>query len=81
MPRHSIPLAHVSLTHIVIPNLPLAVGTGALRKQWQAAKVDEAWANSAWAKTRARGDKRRALSDFDRFKAIKLRKQVRSPKR
>lgn len=76
VPRHSLPIAHASLTHIVIPKIPLAAGSGALLKQWQAAKVDEEWASSSWAQTRARGDKRRALSDFDRFKVMKLRKQV-----
>lgn len=34
------------------------------------------WEGSAWAKRRERREKRRALTDFERFKVLRLRKQV-----
>jgi len=60
----------------VIPKLPRAVGTGPLRKAWEKEEVDKKWEESAWAKNRERRQKRRALTDFERFKVMRLRKQV-----
>lgn len=76
VPRHAIALANVILTPIVIPKLPRAAGTGAVAKAWKKSEVDEKWAESAWAKKREQREKRRGLSDFDRFKVMRLRKQV-----
>ena len=76
VPRHSASLSDVSLTSIVIPKLPRAAGRGFVAKVWESNKVDEQYANSSWAKKRAQFQKRRALNDFERFKVMKLRKQV-----
>ncbi|MCJ1476163.1 hypothetical protein MMC13_004828 [Lambiella insularis] len=76
VPRHAIALANVILTPIVIPKLPRAAGTGAVARAWKKAEVEEKWAESAWAKKREQREKRRGLSDFDRFKVMRLRKQV-----
>lgn len=38
--------------------------------------MEKKWAESAWAKRREQREKRRNLSDFDRFKVLKLKKQV-----
>lgn len=76
VPRHSAPLANLSLTPIVIRKLPRAAGAGFVKKQWQEEKVDEKFAESSWAKRRAQFQKRRELNDFERFKVMKLRKQV-----
>jgi len=43
---------------------------------WEENKVDEKFAESSWAKKRAQYQKRRKLNDFERFKVLKLRKQV-----
>ncbi|MCJ1364521.1 hypothetical protein MMC16_003632 [Acarospora aff. strigata] len=77
VPRHASPLGHVILTPIVIPKLPRAVRTGALRKAWEKAEVQTKWEESAWAQNRERRQKRRALTDFERFKVMRLRKQAR----
>ncbi|KAL9056214.1 MAG: hypothetical protein Q9162_003094 [Coniocarpon cinnabarinum] len=77
LPRQSMPLAHVTLTGIVIPKFPRAAGTGPLRKSWEAHKVSEKWEASAWAQTKGRLDRRRELSDFERFKVMRLKKQRR----
>jgi len=76
VPRHSAPLAHVTLTHMIVPKIPKGAGTGAIRKQWAAAEVDKSWEESAWALGRARSARRRELTDFERFKVMRLRKQV-----
>ena len=48
-----------------------------MAKAWKEQKVDEKWDESAWAKRRDRREKRRALTDFERFKVLRLKKQVR----
>jgi hypothetical protein len=38
--------------------------------------VDETWLESSWAKKREQRERRSGLSDFERFKVMRLRKQV-----
>ncbi|KAG8528741.1 uncharacterized protein KY384_006428 [Bacidia gigantensis] len=75
--RQSAPLNHILITHIVISKMPRAAGRGPVAKKWEEAKVDEQWEQSAWAKRRDQQDKRKALSDFERFKVMRLKKQTR----
>ncbi|KAL2424560.1 hypothetical protein ABEF95_003140, partial [Exophiala dermatitidis] len=35
------------------------------------------WAQSSWAKKREQQDRRRNLTDFERFKVMRLKKQAR----
>ncbi|TKA71788.1 hypothetical protein B0A55_04297 [Friedmanniomyces simplex] len=77
VPRQSAPLSHVSLTSIVIPKLPLAVGQSGLKKQWESEKVEDKFNNSVYAKSKAKLARRKELSDFERFKVMVLRKQAR----
>ena len=77
VPRHSARLAEVQLTPIVIANLPRGIGSGPLKGKWEAAEVEKKWEESAFAKSRAKSHKRRQLNDFERFKVMRLRKQVR----
>lgn len=79
VPRQEIALAKLSLTPIVIPKLPRASGVGHVAKKWEEHKVQQKFDESAWAKKRAAMQKRRGLNDFERFKVMKMRKQVRSP--
>lgn len=76
VPRQEIALAKLSLTPIVIPKLPRASGVGHVAKKWEEHKVQQKFDESAWAKKRAALTKRRALNDFERFKVMKMRKQV-----
>lgn len=71
------PLSHLILTPIVIPALPRAARTGVVKAAWEKAGVDAKWQESAWAKKRVQGERRRALTDFERFKVLRLRKQAR----
>ena len=47
-----------------------------MKKEWEKSEVEKQWAESAWAKKREQKQRRRQLSDFDRFKVMKLKKQV-----
>lgn len=76
VPRQAIRTSTVSLTPWVIPNLPKAAGTGAVKKLWEKHEVDKKWAESSWAKKREQQERRRNLTDFERFKVMRLKKQV-----
>ncbi|KAF2404761.1 60S ribosomal protein L14-B [Trichodelitschia bisporula] len=77
VPRHAAALANVALTPIVIEKLPRAIGNGALKSAWKAAEVEKKWESGVFAQRRAQSAKRRSLNDFERFKVMRLRKQVR----
>lgn len=74
--RHAAALGNLILTPIVIPKLPRAAGRGPVAKAWEQNEVEQKWDESAWAKRRAWREKRRNLSDFERFKVLRLTKQV-----
>lgn len=75
-PRTPVALSAVSLTPFVIPRLPKGAGTGAVSKLWEKEEIDKKWSESTWAKKREQQDKRKNLSDFERFKVMRLKKQV-----
>ncbi|KAK2747128.1 hypothetical protein FQN57_002385 [Myotisia sp. PD_48] len=75
--RHSIPLSHITLTGLTIPKIPRGAGTGALKKLWEKESIDSKWADSSFAKKKQQQDRRRNLTDFERFKVMRLRKQAR----
>lgn len=76
VPRHSAALSDVALTPIVIEKLPRAIGTAPLKAAWEKAEVEKKFETSSWAQGRARIAKRKQLNDFERFKVMRLRKQV-----
>ncbi|KAJ5783924.1 uncharacterized protein N7518_009601 [Penicillium psychrosexuale] len=77
VPRHVLPLAHATLTHFTIPKLPRAAGTGPVKKLWAKNEIDGKWAKSTFAQRTDRSERRKNLSDFERFKVLRLRKQAR----
>ncbi|KAI5966791.1 uncharacterized protein KGF55_000200 [Candida pseudojiufengensis] len=77
VPRQAISLAKVTLTPIVLPNLPRGARTSTVNKKWAASDVDQKWASSAWAKKLASKERRSQLSDFERFQVMVLKKQRR----
>ncbi|KAL4927509.1 60S ribosomal protein eL14 [Aspergillus undulatus] len=77
VPRHVLPLSHATLTHFVIPKLPRAAGTGPVKKLWAANEIDGKWAKSSIAKKADTNNRRKNLTDFERFKVLRLRKQAR----
>ncbi|KAF3490663.1 60S ribosomal protein L14 [Arthroderma uncinatum] len=77
VPRHSIPLAYVTLTSLMVEKLPRKAGTGAMKKLWEKSGIDAKWAETGYAKKKEQQDRRRNLTDFERFKVMRLRKQAR----
>ncbi|OBA28809.1 hypothetical protein HANVADRAFT_57857 [Hanseniaspora valbyensis NRRL Y-1626] len=76
VPRQAVNLGHVVLTKLTF-DLPRGAKTGIVTKKWAKAEVSEKWAASAWAKKIAQRERRAALTDFERFQVLVLRKQKR----
>jgi large subunit ribosomal protein L14e len=76
VPRQAIALDHVYLTPFVIPKLPRSAGTGPVKRLWETNEIDQKWAESSWAKKREQQERRKNLTDFERFKVMRLKKQV-----
>jgi large subunit ribosomal protein L14e len=77
VPRQSIALAQLILTPLVLEKLPRAARTGVVAAAWKKADIEAKWQESAWAKKRTQKERRRALTDFERFKVMRLKKQAR----
>lgn len=77
VPRQSISLSQLILTPLVLEKLPRGARTGAVKAQWEKAGIEAKWQESAWAKKRSQKERRRQLTDFERFKVMRLRKQAR----
>src|SRR5277367_2299622 len=67
VPRQAAPLDNVYLTPFVIPKLPRSAGTGPVKRLWEKHEIDQ---------KRDQQDRRRNLTDFERFKVMRLKKQV-----
>lgn len=80
-PRTVVQLSRTLLTPIVIEKLPRGARTGAVKKAWENAGVDANWKESNWAKKQLQQERRQSLTDFDRFKVMRLKKQRRFEER
>lgn len=65
----------------MIPKLPRGARTGAVKKAWEAYGVDAKWKETNWAKKQLQQERRQSLTDFDRFKVMRLKKQRRFEER
>ncbi|KAH9888665.1 ribosomal protein L14-domain-containing protein [Xylariomycetidae sp. FL2044] len=81
VPRQAISLSDVLLSDFIIEKLPRAVRTGTLKSAWTKAEIDAKWKESKWAKRKDQTERRQALTDFDRFKVMRLKKQRRFEER
>lgn len=52
-----------------------------MKKAWEATGVDAKWTESNWAKKQLQQQRRQSLTDFDRFKVMRLKKQRRFEER
>ncbi|PVG02102.1 putative RPL14B-ribosomal protein [Serendipita vermifera] len=77
VPRQSLPYKHLVLTSFVVPKLPRAAGTPTVKKHIEKCDVDSKWAATSWAKKRDLVERRKKLSDFERFKVMLGKKQRR----
>ncbi|KAJ2157038.1 hypothetical protein GGF46_004783 [Coemansia sp. RSA 552] len=76
--RQMMPFKNVVLTDIVVKRLPRTVGSKSLAKFLEKQEVVEAWNKSSWAKKLEARKRRAAMTDFDRFKLMRLKKQQRT---
>ncbi|AET38173.1 60S ribosomal protein eL14 Ecym_2443 [Eremothecium cymbalariae DBVPG len=76
VPRQAFSLGHVVLTPLTF-DLPRGSRTSTVSKKWIASNVTEKWTSSSWAKKIAQLERRSALTDFERFQVMVLRKQKR----
>lgn len=64
------------LTKFVL-KMPYGLRTGLVKKLWEKEEIEKKWAKTVWAKKIASKKLREKLTDFDRFKLMKL-KQARN---
>ena len=74
-------LAKVLLSSLIIEGLNRGSRTGTVRKAWEKAEIDSKWEQTNWAKKRDQIERRKGLTDFDRFKVLRLKKQRRFEER
>ncbi|KAG1239924.1 hypothetical protein G6F68_018164 [Rhizopus microsporus] len=75
--RQAFPYRRMVLTPLVLKSLPRNAGQTALKKVLEKSEVVAAWNKTAWAKKIEQRNVRASLSDFDRFKLLKFKNQVR----
>ena len=81
VPRQAIPLAKCLLSQFVIEGLIRGSRNGVVKKLWEKNDIDAKWKESNWAKKREQMQRRKNLTDFDRFKVMRLKKQRRFEQR
>ncbi|PSR90732.1 60S ribosomal protein L14-A-like protein [Coniella lustricola] len=79
--RQLVSFSNVVLTDFVVASLPRGARTTTVKKFWEKAEIDKKWKESNWAKKRDQQSKRAGLTDFDRFKVLRLKKQRRFEER
>ena len=77
VPRQAFPYRHLTLTSLAVPKLPRSAGSGTVKKYVEEAGIIAKWESSAWAKKRSGAEKRRTLSDFERFQVMVHKKSRR----
>ena len=77
VPRQAVPLAKCLLSQFTVEGLLRGSRRGTVKKVWEKNEIDAKWKESNWAKKRDQQQRRKALTDFDRFKVMRLKKQRR----
>ena len=81
VPRQSVPLTKCLLSQLTVEGLNRGARHASLKKQWESSGIDAKWKETNWAKKRDQIARRKALTDFDRFKVLRLKKQRRFEER
>ncbi|SPO03805.1 probable ribosomal protein L14.e.B, cytosolic [Cephalotrichum gorgonifer] len=81
VPRQPVRLSDVLLSNMVVADLPRGARHAALKKFWAKSEIDAKWKETSWFKRRQQNERRQALTDFDRFKVMRLKKQRRFEER
>ncbi|KAI9460091.1 ribosomal protein L14-domain-containing protein [Russula earlei] len=69
-PRQAFLYRHLTLTPLTVSKLPRNAGSGTVKKHVDKTGFVAKWESTAWAKKRAAAEKRRTLSDFERFQVM-----------
>lgn len=77
VPRHAAFLSSVQVDKLIVENVTRGVGHGPLKRAMTKAGVMEKFNKSDRCKKTQQIHTRRKLSDFERFKVMILKKQVR----
>ncbi|KAF7729448.1 hypothetical protein EC973_004428 [Apophysomyces ossiformis] len=75
--RQAFPYRRMTLTPLVVKGLPRGAGQKVLKKFLEKNDTINAWEKTNWAQKIARREVRANLTDFDRFKLLKLKNQRR----
>ncbi|KAK1672711.1 ribosomal protein L14 [Colletotrichum godetiae] len=81
VPRQPISLSNALLSSLVVEGLPRGARTGTVKKFWEKSEIDKKWKETNWFKRSTQIERRKNLSDFDRFKVLRLKKQRRFEER
>ena len=76
VPRHALSFRRMVLTPLTV-KIPRGVRTGTLKKVLEKEEVTEKFAKSAWGQKLQRRHVRQGLTDLERFKLMRLKKQKR----
>ena len=79
--RSTVSFSNTLLTPLVIEKLPRGARSGAVKAAWEKAGIDAKWKEGNWAKKQLQQERRQSLTDFDRFKVMRLKKQRRFEER
>ncbi len=74
--RQQVNLKCLYLTKFKI-RIPHSARESTVRKSWVKAEIDKKWAESSWAKKIAAAKLRANCTDFDRFRLMKAKQQVK----
>lgn len=77
----AVPLSRCLLSGLVVEGLNRGARHASLKSMWEKNEIDDKWSKSNWAKKREQMDRRRNLTDFERFKVMRLKKQRRFEER
>ena len=80
-PRTQVSFADTLLTPLFIEKLPRGARSGTVKAAWEKAEIDAKWKEGNWAKKQLQQERRQSLTDFDRFKVMRLKKQRRFEER
>ncbi|KAG5795105.1 hypothetical protein H9Q69_005854 [Fusarium xylarioides] len=81
VPRQAVPLSKVLLSSLIVEGLNRGSRTGVVRKLWEKSEIDSKWEQTNWAKKRDQMERRKGLTDFERFQVLRLKKQRRFEER
>ncbi|KAH8913674.1 ribosomal protein [Atractiella rhizophila] len=74
VPRQAYSYRRLLLTPLVL-SIPRAIGSAGLKKAWEKSDIPSKWESSTWAKKRLAQEKRKNMTDFERFEVRLLKKQ------